>query len=72
MKDLFFYLFYKINKVEVSFYELGVLLIDIDGEDFVFLIGEKGYCYKVFFYLFFNWIYFIYGYSICLEIFIFL
>ena len=32
LKDLFSHLPYKINKVEVSLYEPGVLLIDIDGE----------------------------------------
>ncbi|MFP6150382.1 Jag N-terminal domain-containing protein [Helicobacter pylori] len=68
LKDLFSHLPYKINKVEVSFYEPGVLLIDIDGEDSALLIGEKGYRYKALSYLFFNWIHPAYGYSIRLEI----
>ncbi|WRB45922.1 Jag N-terminal domain-containing protein [Helicobacter pylori] len=68
LKDLFSHLPYKINKVEVSFYEPGVLLIDIDGEDSALLIGEKGYRYKALSYLLFNWIHPAYGYSIHLEI----
>ncbi|WQZ32638.1 Jag N-terminal domain-containing protein [Helicobacter pylori] len=68
LKDLFSHLPYKINKVEVSLYEPGVLLIDIDGEDSALLIGEKGYRYKAFSYLLFNWIHPAYGYNIRLEI----
>lgn len=68
LKDLFSHLPYKINKVEVSFYEPGVLLIDIDGEDSALLIGEKGYRYKALSYLLFNWIHPAYGYNIRLEI----
>ncbi|WQU34736.1 Jag N-terminal domain-containing protein [Helicobacter pylori] len=68
LKDLFSHLPYKINKVEVSLYEPGVLLIDIDGEDSALLIGEKGYRYKALSYLLFNWIHHAYGYSIRLEI----
>ncbi len=68
LKELFSHLPYKINKVEVSFYEPGVLLIDIDGEDSALLIGEKGYRYKALSYLLFNWIHPAYGYSIRLEI----
>ncbi|GAA7773369.1 Jag N-terminal domain-containing protein [Helicobacter pylori] len=68
LKDLFSHLPYKINKVEVSLYEPGVLLIDIDGEDSALLIGEKGYRYKALSYLLFNWIHPVYGYNIRLEI----
>ncbi|WP_367706694.1 Jag N-terminal domain-containing protein [Helicobacter pylori] len=68
LKDLFSHLPYKINKVEVSLYGPGVLLIDIDGEDSALLIGEKGYRYKALSYLLFNWIHPTYGYSIRLEI----
>ncbi|GAA9359359.1 Jag N-terminal domain-containing protein [Helicobacter pylori] len=68
LKDLFSHLPYKINKVEVSLYEPGVLLIDIDGEDSALLIGEKGYRYKALSYLLFNWIHPAYGYNIRLEI----
>ncbi|GAA7468529.1 Jag N-terminal domain-containing protein [Helicobacter pylori] len=68
LKDLFSHLPYKINKVEVSLYEPGVLLIDIDGEDSALLIGEKGYRYKALSYLLFNWIHPTYGYNIRLEI----
>ncbi|WP_100975414.1 Jag N-terminal domain-containing protein [Helicobacter pylori] len=68
LKDLFSHLPYKINKVEVSLYEPGVLLIDIDGEDSALLIGEKSYRYKALSYLLFNWIHPTYGYSIRLEI----
>ncbi|GAA7655615.1 Jag N-terminal domain-containing protein [Helicobacter pylori] len=68
LKDLFSHLPYKINKVEVSLYEPGVLLIDIDGEDSALLIGEKGYRYKALSYLLFNWIHPAYGYNIHLEI----
>ncbi|MFP6030525.1 Jag N-terminal domain-containing protein [Helicobacter pylori] len=68
LKDLFSHLPYKINKVEVSLYEPGVLLIDIDGEDSALLIGEKGYRHKALSYLLFNWIHPAYGYSIRLEI----
>ncbi|WP_305859740.1 Jag N-terminal domain-containing protein [Helicobacter pylori] len=68
LKDLFSHLPYKINKMEVSLYEPGVLLIDIDGEDSALLIGEKGYRYKALSYLLFNWIHPAYGYSIRLEI----
>lgn len=68
LKELFSHLPYKINKVEVSLYEPGVLLIDIDGEDSALLIGEKGYRYKALSYLLFNWIHPAYSYSIRLEI----
>ncbi len=68
LKDLFSHLPYKINKVEVSLYEPGVLLIDIDGEDSALLIGEKGYRHKALSYLLFNWIHPAYGYNIRLEI----
>ncbi len=68
LKELFSHLPYKINKVEVSLYEPGVLLIDIDGEDSALLIGEKGYRYKALSCLLFNWIHPAYGYSIRLEI----
>ncbi|GHP35894.1 SpoIIIJ-associated protein [Helicobacter pylori] len=68
LKDLFSHLPYKINKVEVSLYEPGVLLINIDGEDSALLIGEKGYRYKALSYLLFNWIHPAHGYSIRLEI----
>ncbi|GAA7843454.1 Jag N-terminal domain-containing protein [Helicobacter pylori] len=68
LKDLFSHLPYKINKVKVSLYEPGVLLIDIDGEDSALLIGEKGYRYKALSYLLFNWIHPTYGYNIRLEI----
>ncbi len=68
LKELFSHLPYKINKVEVSLYEPGMLLIDIDGEDSALLIGEKGYRYKALSYLLFNWIHPTYGYSIRLEI----
>ncbi|GAA8784185.1 Jag N-terminal domain-containing protein [Helicobacter pylori] len=68
LKDLFSHLPYKINKVEVSLYEPGVLLIDIDGEDSALLIGEKGYRYRALSYLLFNWIHPAYGYNIRLEI----
>ncbi|GAA6959291.1 Jag N-terminal domain-containing protein [Helicobacter pylori] len=68
LKDLFSHVPYKINKVEVSLYEPGVLLIDIDGEDSALLIGEKGYRYKALSYLLFNWIHPAYGYNIRLEI----
>ncbi|GAA9930333.1 Jag N-terminal domain-containing protein [Helicobacter pylori] len=68
LKDLFSHLPYKINKVEVSLYEPGVLLIDIDGEDSTLLIGEKGYRYKALSYLLFNWIHPAYDYNIRLEI----
>ncbi|WP_208352078.1 Jag N-terminal domain-containing protein [Helicobacter pylori] len=68
LKDLFSHLPYKINKVEVSLYEPGVLLINIDGEDSALLIGEKGYRYKALSCLLFNWIHPAYGYSIRLEI----
>ncbi len=68
LKDLFSHLPYKINKVEVSLYEPGVLSINIDGEDSALLIGEKGYRYKALSYLLFNWIHPTYGYSIRLEI----
>ncbi|WQW75051.1 Jag N-terminal domain-containing protein [Helicobacter pylori] len=68
LKDLFSHLPYKINKVEMSLYEPGVLLINIDGEDSALLIGEKGYRYKALSYLLFNWIHPAYGYSIRLEI----
>ncbi|GAA9839207.1 Jag N-terminal domain-containing protein [Helicobacter pylori] len=68
LKELFSHLPYKINKVEVSLYEPGVLLINIDGEDSALLIGEKGYRYKALSYLLFNWIHPAYGYNIRLEI----
>ena len=59
---------YKIDNVNVGFYDNQTLSIYIDGEDSALLIGERGYRYKAISYLLFNWIQPAYGYNIRLEI----
>ncbi|PAF52553.1 Jag N-terminal domain-containing protein [Helicobacter sp. 13S00477-4] len=68
LKELFSFLPYKINHIEVSLYDPQTLLVTFDGEDSALLIGEKGYRYKALSYLLFNWIQPKYGYNIRLEI----
>ncbi len=68
IKELLSYMPYRIDKVEVSFFDAQTLYIFLDGQDSALLIGERGYRYKAVSYLLFNWIQPTYGYSVRLEI----
>ena len=68
IQEMLSYTPYKIDNVNVSFYDNQTLSIYIDGEDSALLIGERGYRYKAISYLLFNWIQPAYGYNIRLEI----
>ncbi|WP_288644539.1 Jag N-terminal domain-containing protein [uncultured Helicobacter sp.] len=68
IKEMFSYMPYKIDKIEVSFFDAQTLYIFLDGADSALLIGERGYRYKAFSYLLFNWIQPTYGYNVRLEI----
>lgn len=68
IQEMLSYTPYKIDNVNVGFYDNQTLSIYIDGEDSALLIGERGYRYKAISYLLFNWIQPAYGYNIRLEI----
>lgn len=68
IQEMLSYTPYKIDNVNVGFYDNQTLSIYIDGEDSALLIGERGYRYKAISYLLFNWIQPTYGYNIRLEI----
>ena len=68
IKEMLDFTPYKIDNIDVSFYDNQTLSIYIDGEDSALLIGERGYRYKAISYLLFNWIQPTYGYNIRLEI----
>ncbi len=68
IKELFSYMPYKIDKIEVSFFDAQTLYVFLDGQDSALLIGERGYRYKALSYLLFNWIQPTYGYNVRLEI----
>jgi len=68
IQEMLSFMPFKINVVEVSFYDPQTLLIYLDGNDSALIIGERGYRYKALSYLLFNWIQPTYGYNVRLEI----
>lgn len=68
IEELLSFMPYKLNRVQISFYDPQTLYIYLDGNDSALLIGERGYRYKALSYLLFNWIQPTYGYNIRLEI----
>ncbi len=68
IEEMFGFMPYKIDKIQVSFYDNQTLYVYLDGQDSALLIGERGYRYKALSYLLFNWIQPTYGYNIRLEI----
>lgn len=59
---------YEIDTIKVTPHDKHTINIYLDGKDTALLIGEKGYRYKAFSYLLFNWIHPIYGCDIRLEV----
>ena len=47
---------YKIEKINVEFYDEDTLYVEFLGEDSALLIGKEGYRYKALSYILFNWI----------------
>ncbi len=47
---------YKLDKINVEFYDEETLYIEFLGEDSALLIGKEGYRYKALSYILFNWI----------------
>ena len=68
INELFQTLPYKIDPIEVSYYDDKTLYIKFSGEDSALLIGKEGYRYKALSYILFNWIYNKYNLMIRLEI----
>lgn len=66
--ELFSYLPFAIDSINVELYKENVVAITLDGPDCALLIGERGYRYKAISYLLFNWIHPKYGYGVRLEI----
>lgn len=59
---------YKIEKINVEFYDEETLYIEFLGEDSALLIGKEGYRYKALSYILFNWINEKYGLMLRLEV----
>lgn len=59
---------YKIDKINVEFYDEETLYIEFLGEDSALLIGKEGYRYKALSYILFNWINEKYGLMLRLEV----
>ncbi|CAM3884167.1 Jag N-terminal domain-containing protein [Arcobacter cloacae] len=59
---------YKIEKINVQFYDEETLYIEFLGEDSALLIGKEGYRYKALSYILFNWINEKYGLMLRLEV----
>lgn len=68
VRELFSYLPFAIDSINVEPYKENMVAITLDGPDCALLIGEKGYRYKAISYLLFNWIHPKYGYGVRLEI----
>ena len=68
VRELFGYLPFAIDSINVEPYKENMVAITLDGPDCALLIGEKGYRYKAISYLLFNWIHPKYGYGVRLEI----
>ncbi len=59
---------YKLDKINVEFYDEDTLYIEFLGEDSALLIGKEGYRYKALSYILFNWINEKYGLMLRLEV----
>ncbi len=59
---------YKLDKINVEFYDAETLYIEFLGEDSALLIGKEGYRYKALSYILFNWINEKYGLMLRLEV----
>ena len=59
---------YKIDKINVDFYDEETLYVEFLGEDSALLIGKEGYRYKALSYILFNWINEKYGLMLRLEV----
>jgi len=59
---------YKLEKINVKFYDEETLYIEFLGEDSALLIGKEGYRYKALSYILFNWINEKYGLMLRLEV----
>jgi spoIIIJ-associated protein len=59
---------YKLDKINVEFYDSETLYVEFLGEDSALLIGKEGYRYKALSYILFNWINEKYGLMLRLEV----
>ena len=59
---------YKIDQINVEFYDEETLYVEFLGEDSALLIGKEGYRYKALSYILFNWINEKYGLMSRLEV----
>lgn len=59
---------YRIDSINVEFYDEGTLYVEFLGEDSALLIGKEGYRYKALSYILFNWINEKYGLMLRLEV----
>ena len=59
---------YKIEDINVEFYDEETLYVEFLGEDSALLIGKEGYRYKALSYILFNWINEKYGLMLRLEV----
>ena len=59
---------YKLDNINVEFYDEETLYIEFLGEDSALLIGKEGYRYKALSYILFNWINEKYGLMLRLEV----
>lgn len=59
---------YKIEEINVEFYDDETLYVEFLGEDSALLIGKEGYRYKALSYILFNWINEKYGLMLRLEV----
>jgi len=68
VSELFSYLCYDLNEIEVSQYDEKTVYISFSGKDSALLIGKEGFRYKALSYILFNWIYDKYDLMLRLEI----
>lgn len=59
---------YKLDRINIEFYDDETLFIEFLGEDSALLIGKEGYRYKALSYILFNWINEKYGLMLRLEV----
>jgi spoIIIJ-associated protein len=59
---------YKIDQINIDFYDEETLYVEFLGEDSALLIGKEGYRYKALSYILFNWINEKYGLMLRLEV----
>ena len=68
VNELFSFLCYDMNEIEVSMYNENTILVHFTGKDCALLIGKEGYRYKAISYVLFNWIHDHYNLMLRLEI----